>query len=254
MDYLDINRKAWDNRTKIHFESEFYSVDDFIQGSSSLTEIDFAELVDVKGKRLLHMQCHFGLDTLSWAREGAIATGVDLSPASIDKAKELSKVTGIPAEFVCTDIYQVPDLVREEFDIVYTSYGSIEWLPDVERWASVVAAMLVKGGTFYMAEFHPFFSSLRGDPYFSSDNEPIEAPTYTGDGNTATETICVWNHPISRVINALIAQGLVIKQFNEFPYSPYNCFEGLVEEQPGQYYSIEGDVPIVYTILAEKIT
>ena len=255
-EYFEMNRVAWDCRAKVHFESKFYDVDRFIAGETSLREIELSELKDVAGKRMLHLQCHFGLDTLSWARKGAVCTGVDISPVAIGQARELAVRTGLEATFVCSDVYDFRASGAEPFDLVFTSYGAVCWLPDLRRWARVVASNLAVGGTFYMVEFHPIHDLLAGYSYFTQATPDVEEEgTYTENGADAITRLATWAHPISGVISALIGEGLQIERISEFPYSPYNCFEGMVEREPGRFYlSHKGnDVPMVYSVRARKV-
>jgi len=141
-EYFEMNRVGWDLRAKAHFESKFYDIEGFLAGETSLREIELGELSDVQGRRLLHLQCHFGLDTLSWARRGAICTGVDISSVAIQQARELAERTKLDAEFACSDIYSFKRQTAEPFDIVFSSYGAVCWLPDLKRWAEVVASNL----------------------------------------------------------------------------------------------------------------
>jgi SAM-dependent methyltransferase len=254
-DYFKMNRIGWDKRVAAHAESRFYDVDGFLSGNSSLREIELAELAPVKGKSLLHLQCHFGLDTLSWAREGAICTGVDISPVAINKAKELASLSNLEVDFICSDVYGYQSQKPTPFDIVFTSYGAVCWLPDLTKWASVIASNLVIGGTFYMVEFHPINDLLAGYSYFTRPEPDIEEEgTYTENGADVVAKLAVWAHPISSVISALIAAGIQINRVNEFPFSPYNCFEGMEEREPGRYYlSCKGnDVPVVYSLTGQK--
>src|SRR5436189_4993553 len=130
-DYVELNRRAWNMRTTYHVQSSFYHVKEFTKGESSLNAIELALLGDIKGKSILHLQCHFGQDSLSLARMGAKVTGVDLSDKSIEKAKELNKQLDLDADFICCNIYDLPNHLTKEFDIVFTSYGTIGWLPDL---------------------------------------------------------------------------------------------------------------------------
>ena len=139
MDYLNINKEAWDKRTKVHVDSKFYDVEAFKDGKSSLNNVELEQVGYVKGKKLLHLQCHFGQDTLSWARQGAIVTGVDLSTEAIEQAKKLSSALGLDATFFAQDIYQFGEENLEKFEVVYTSYGVLCWLPDLSQWAKVIA-------------------------------------------------------------------------------------------------------------------
>ncbi len=254
MDYLAINKQAWDARTQVHTESRFYDVAGFLQGASSLQSIELSELA-VKGKSLLHLQCHFGLDTLSWAREGAKVTGVDLSSTAIEQAQHLALKTKLNGQFICSDVYSIEDHITETFDLVYTSYGAIIWLPDLTRWAETIAARLKPGGQFYMVEFHPLQALLEGYSYFPQSEPDVEQePTYTENADDTQYTSISWPHSLGEVVNALIAAGLQINRLNEFDYSPYNCFQGLVEDGEGRFVLPHqgNNVPLVYSLLATK--
>ncbi|MDE1461665.1 class I SAM-dependent methyltransferase [Spartinivicinus poritis] len=257
MDYLKINREAWDKRAKVHVDSEFYDVKGFLEGKTSLQEIELIELNDVKGKRLLHLQCHFGLDTMSWARKGAIVTGVDLSSVAINTANHIKRQANIDAKFICSDIYQFNDSEEEinYYDVVFTSYGAICWLPDLNKWAETIAKHLKPGGTFYMVEFHPVYDLVSDYSYFYLA-EPVidESGTYTENCSGEKTKLATWSHPLSNVVNSLIKAGIQINQLNEFPFSPYKCFDGLIEKESGRYYldKFKYDMPLVFSILGEK--
>ena len=156
--YMEANRRSWDARTPTHFGSRFYDVDGFRAGASSLNSIEVEEVGDVDGKSLLHLQCHFGMDTMSWARLGARTTGVDFSEEAISRARSLSEELDIDAKFVVSNVYDLPDVLDGRFDVVFTSYGVLTWLPDLDRWAEVVAHFLEPGGFFYIVDGHPFGS------------------------------------------------------------------------------------------------
>ncbi len=255
MDYLEINKKAWNERTSVHVASTFYDVDGFLGGNTSLREIELSGLAEVEGRRLLHLQCHFGLDTLSWARKGAVVTGVDLSSEAIDQANKIKFQAGLNAEFVCADVYHYGQQSTETFDIVYTSYGAICWLPDLTRWAETVAGKLKQGGCFYMVEFHPLCDVLSGYPYFySSEPDVSDEGTYTENCQGKTNTMVSWVHSLSEVITALIGAGIEINAMSEFPFSPYNCFDDLEERAKGRFYraNTAHDVPLVYSIMGTK--
>ncbi len=256
MDYIKTNQDSWDKRTIIHISSEFYNVEGFISGSSSLTEIELSELGNVKGKKLLHLQCHFGLDTLSWAREGAVVTGVDLSPVAIEKANEIKDKIEVQANFICSDIYEFGKSVQPEYDIVFTSYGTICWLPYLDKWAQTIANSLKPNGIFYMADFHPVHDFVMGYSYFHSATPDIEEEgTYTENCDGKKSTLITWAHPISEILNSLIKAGIKIDHFNEYPFSPYNCFDGLEEREKDKFYLTKSGnyVPLVYTIKGSKI-
>jgi SAM-dependent methyltransferase len=200
VDYLRINRDSWDKRTKIHVSSESYDVQGFLSGISALNEIELSEMDDVGGPMLLHLQWHFGLDTLSWAREGAIVTGVDLSPVAIAMAVDIRDEARLPGDFVCSDVYSFDRGEQPEYDTVYTSYGSVGWLPDLEAWAGVIATNLRVGGIFYMAEFHPLNDLVSGLSYFHSPSPDVEEKgTYTENCTGAETKLITWPHPLSQV-------------------------------------------------------
>jgi len=256
MNYLEINKEAWNKRTKVHVESEFYDIKSFRNGESSLNPIELEELGDVKGKKLLHLQCHFGQDTLSWARLGAKVTGVDLSSEAIAQAKKLSSELGLESTFIDKDIYQFGLENTEVFDIVFTSYGALCWLPDLTQWAKTIASCLPVGGELCLVEFHSFNDLLSGDSYFPKSQPDIdEEGTYTENCDGEKSIMVTWAHSLSEVITALISAGLSIEGFKEYPYSPYNCFDGLeyVKNKGYQLLFKGQQVPLVYSITARKI-
>jgi SAM-dependent methyltransferase len=255
-DYFEMNRIGWDRRAGVHLESAFYDVDGFLAGKTSLQEIELKELPDVSGRSLLHLQCHFGLDTLSWSRMGAICTGVDISPVAIEQARQLATKSGQDATFVCSDVYSFHRGAADPYDIVYTSYGAVCWLPDIDQWAETISSNLAVGGVFYMAEFHPIHDLIGGYSYFTTECPDVEVEgSYTENGNDATASMAVWSHPLSSVISALIKSGIQIECVKEFPFSPYNCFEGLEERQPGRFHLTHKgqDVPLVYSIKGKRL-
>jgi SAM-dependent methyltransferase len=250
MDYLTTNRNAWNARTLQHVGSSFYDVPGFLAGNSSLRSIELDEMGDVAGKSLLHLQCHFGLDTLCWARLGAQATGIDLADEAVAAARDLAQQTKLDVQFECCDVYAVPDILQTRFDRVFTSYGAINWLPDLQRWAQVIRSMLAPGGVFYMAEFHPHYFASQGEKYFSHrEPDVVLGGTYTDTSDVIETELCEWSHPVSEILNSLLAVGLQLEYFNEYPYSPYNCFAGLEERDPGCYYPVtELDVPMIFSL------
>lgn len=261
MDYLDSNRQSWNSRVEVHMSSPFYRLDEFRNGRSSLMETELRLLGDVSGRSILHLQCHFGQDTLSLARMGAHVTGVDLSDVAIDKARELAAELGLDASFINCDIYSLPEQLDKKFDIVYTSYGTIGWLPDIRRWAEVVSHFLKPGGKFVFVEFHPFVWMFDDDftgiayRYFNS-GAIIESRTGTyADKQAPIEITDVsWNHGLGEVITALISGGLILKEFREYDYSHYDCFNHCVEYEKGRYriQPMEDKIPLMYSILCQK--
>ena len=255
MEYLKTNKAAWDKRTEVHLTSKFYDVDAFKAGKSSLNPIELKQLGDVQNKSLLHLQCHFGQDTLSWARLGAKVTGVDLSSTAIKSARELNQALALDATFVECDVYGFDEINHQRFDIVYTSYGVLIWLPDLDRWANTISKALKPGGEFHLVEFHPFNDLLAGYSYFSKEEPDIEEEgTYTENCDGTLQTMVTWPHPVSDVVSALIRAGLFIELFEEHAFSPYECFEGLIEVEGKGFQMMykEQPIPIVYSIKARK--
>ncbi len=256
------NRQLWDAWTQVHAGSRFYDVDGFRAGASSLNPIELAEVGDVAGKTLLHLQCHFGLDTLSWARLGARATGVDFSAEAIELARRLAEELALPARFLCSDVYELPQCLDERFDIVFTSYGVVEWLPDLATWARLVASYLRPGGVFHLVELHPILGTLGEDgttpvhPYFSSP-EPIrtvESGTYA-DPDAAVEGVSyAWAYSLGEIVTAVVAAGLELEFLHEFPDSPYDCYPFTEEVEPGRAVipGREGKIPLVFSLKATK--
>ncbi|TMP39880.1 class I SAM-dependent methyltransferase [Pseudoalteromonas rubra] len=255
MDYLSINKSAWDKRTQVHVASEFYDVAGFKAGQCSLNPVELAQVGDVQGKSLLHLQCHFGQDTLSWARLGAEVTGVDLSESAIAQANSLKDALGLKAQFIESDVIQFGQSNTQQFDIVFTSYGVLCWLPDLTAWAHTVTSALKAGGVFHLVEFHPFNDLLAGYAYFPDGAPDIEQEgTYTENCDGTKATTVTWTHSVSDVVNALIGAGLNIESFAEHPYSPYDCFEGLEFVPKLGYHKLyQGQqVPMLYSIKASK--
>ena len=264
---MKANKELWDKLAKIHHKSEFYDVDGFLKGNQTLDPIELEELPDLSGKKLLHLMCHFGMDTLSIARLGAEATGVDFSHEAIELAKELGKTAKVEAKFVCSNIYDLPENLEGEFDIVFTSGGVIMWLPDLEEWARIISHFLRAGGFFYIREFHPFgyvFDDEKGvtdlrvrHPYFQ-DKEPLsfedEGSYASEDAETGGIPSFEWNHPISRIINVLIDAGLSIDFFHEFPMTTYKALPFMVEKEPGRWVLPEDEdkVPFMFSLKATK--
>ena len=265
-DYFLANKELWNKRTIVHKDSAFYNLAGFKSGENVLTPVELNDLRDVKGKKLLHLQCHFGMDTLNWARLGANVTGIDFSDKAIDEARKLNDDPSINsgrmnAKFICCNVYDLKEHLDDKFDIVFTSYGTIGWLPDLEKWAGIISHYLKPGGTFYMAEFHPmvwmFDDEFTHIQYYYENREVIVTEnygTYTDRKATITGKEYGWNHSISEVLNALIQAGLKIELFNEFMYSPYPNFSKTVQLNDGQWCieGMEGKIPMVYSVRAVK--
>ncbi|RQO31019.1 SAM-dependent methyltransferase [Taibaiella sp. KBW10] len=261
INYIAINKQSWNERVASHLSSEFYDVAGFLQGKTSLKEIELALLGDLKGKTVLHLQCHFGQDSISLARMGAKVTGVDLSDEAIERARELAAQTGEDATFVCCALYDLPQHLDTQFDIVFTSYGTIGWLPDLDRWANIVAQYLKPGGQFVFAEFHPVvwmfddqFTKVGYDYFNSGPILETQEGTYADREADINLSYVNWNHGIAEVLTSLIGNKLSIDCFNEYDYAPYNCFFNTVEFEPGKFRiaHLEHKIPMVYALKATK--
>lgn len=259
--YLEINRQSWNNKIDIHLKSEFYDLANFIKGKTSLNSIELDLLGDLTGKTILHLQCHFGQDTISLSRLGAEVTGVDLSDKAIESAKQIAKDTNANATFICCDIYDLPNHLDKQFDIVFTSYGTIGWLPDLDKWAKIVSQFLKPNGQFVFVEFHPVvwmfddnFEKIFYRYFNSGAIVASESGTYADKTAEITQEYVMWNHGLSEVITNLIQNGLEINSLNEYDYSPYNCFNKTIEFEPKKYRieHLENKIPMVYSIVAKK--
>lgn len=260
MDYLKINKNYWNARVESHAESEFYAMEQFMAGGSSLKWIELEHLAsDLTGKKILHLQCHFGQDSLSLARMGAEVTGVDLSDEAIQKAKSLNKELGLNAQFVNCDVYDAPNHIDEKFDMVFTTYGTIGWLPDLDKWAKVINHFLKPEGEFLIVEFHPVVWMFDDDftkvdySYFNLEaiRETTEG-TYTDKGDNIREEFVGWNHHLGEVFGALQREKLRIKSFKEYDTSPWPCFNNQVKTEKGwQIKGMEGKIPMVYALQCE---
>jgi SAM-dependent methyltransferase len=266
--YFETNRARWDESVGIHLNSQtgFYPVDEFRAGKDVLDPIESDEIGDVAGKALLHLQCHFGLDTLCLARRGAVVTGLDFSPKAIAAARALADDCGVAATFVEGNLYDAPALIAGRFDIVYVTWGAIIWLPDIARWAEVVAHFLEPGGFLYLLEDHPAASALDQAedgrlvstyPYFQGA-EPLrfdDAVTYTGDTARLENTRSYeWNHSLSSIVNGLIGAGLRLDCLNEYDRVGWQKFPGLVADDDGMYRLPPGmpSVPLAFSLKASK--
>lgn len=260
--YLDINRQSWNVRTDVHLQSAFYDMPGFRKGASSLNDIELNLLGDLKGKTVLHLQCHFGQDSISLARMGASVTGVDLSDRAIEQARNIAAELQVDVQFICCDLYDLPNHLNQQFDFVFTSYGTITWLPDLDRWAKIINQFLKPGGAFIFVEFHPVVWMFDNDfekiqyPYFNTAAiVEEEAGTYADNAAKIVQEYVTWNHGLGEVMGSLLHNGLTITTFNEFDYSPYNCFRKTVEVAPKRYRidHLDSKIPMTYSIKAIKL-
>lgn len=247
--YRAANLAQWDENVDIHYRSDFYGVERFKAGRTKLHDVELREMGDVRGKTLVHLQCHFGMDTLSWAREGATVTGLDFSPAAIAAAGRLSDESGVPGRFIESELYDAPNVLDEKFDIVFTGVGALCWLPDIRGWARVVSHFLKPGGVFYILEGHPVLWSLDDDtpenpmhiawPYFESgapqnpegwNEEEDYAETGEKLQNTRTYT---WGHGLGEIVTALIEEGLRIEFLHEHKVLAWKAYPWMVKGDDG---------------------
>ena len=260
---LEINRTNWNERTPVHAASAFYDVEGFRAGQTTLREIELREVGEVSGRSLLHLQCHFGLDTMSWARQGAKATGIDFSDAAIDLARSLNEDLGLGTRFICSNVYDLPKVLDEQFDIVFTSYGVLTWLPDLDGWAEVIDNHLKPGGVFYMVEFHPFMCILEPsesgemdtahgylhEELFFEGNEPSYA------GSEPIESPCYeWHHSLGEIVSALTGAGIRIEFLHEFTFCGYRAFPNMELGQDGwwRFEKHNDSIPQMFSIRATK--
>ena len=260
-DYAEVNRNSWNQRTDYHLKSEFYDLDGFLKGNTSLNEIELALLGDLKGKSVLHLQCHFGQDSLSLARMGAKVMGVDISDRAIQAAEDLNRQLGLDAEFLCCNVYDLPDMTDKKFDFVFTTYGVIGWLPDLDRWAGLIDHCLKSGGRLLLVEFHPavwmFDDDFTHIKYKYSKSDPIvelSEGTYADNDAQIDGSFVMWNHGLGEVFGSLTSKGLTVDHLKEYDYSPYDCFSH-TEKIGERQYRIKhlGDkIPMVYSLSATK--
>jgi SAM-dependent methyltransferase len=266
--WISANQRSWDERAAIHLENRtgFYGTDRVRAGEDILHAIEAEEIGDLVGKRLLHLQCHFGLDTLCLARRGATVTGLDFSETAIAGARALAAELGISAEFVKGEVYDARALMTGSFDRIYVTWGTICWLPDMRRWAQVVASLLAPGGSLYLADAHPsalMLEEIDGRivphyPWRTPLNEPLvfdDTETYTGDPTKLTHTRNYeWIHPLSKIVSAAIEAGLALNFLHEHERLPWKLFPSMVATEGGLFRLPDGFVPIplAFSAMARK--
>jgi SAM-dependent methyltransferase len=267
-DPLAANRALWDEWTAVHVESEFSDVDAFRRGGIRLSDFELEELGDVAALDVLHVQCHFGLDTLSLARLGARATGVDFSEVAIDAARGLASELGLEARFVVSNVYDLPSNLDGDFDLVYTSGGVLGWLPDIRAWAKVMAHFVRPGGRFYIAEIHPVANAFENEgvapgelrlayPYWEHA-EPMAFPVQGSYADRAavveTKTEYGWDHGLGEIVSALAEAGLRIDSLREYPFCLWRL-DFLEEGTDGRWRlpgELDGRLPLFFSIVASK--
>jgi SAM-dependent methyltransferase len=259
---IGANRRLWDQRVSVHQRSAYYDVDGFRAGRSTLRPIELEELGDVAGRSLLHLQCHFGLDTLSLARLGAGVTGVDFSEPAIAAARSLSAELGLQARFLCSDVYELTRVLHEQFDVVFTSYGVLCWLPDIPEWARVVARFLRPGGTFVIVDGHPMaacFEEVDGrmdvaHPLFQREPfEVVSTGTYADAGAVLPAVRNYqWSWTVAGMVSALIDAGLRVERLRELPVDCWQRFPSMTLDERG-WWRLPGDpLPLLVACRAVK--
>ncbi|MCG8474838.1 MAG: class I SAM-dependent methyltransferase [Cytophagales bacterium] len=259
-DFISVNKSLWNEKTPYHLESDFYDNDSFLEGRNSLNEIELALLEDVKGKKILHLQCHFGQDTLSFARMGAQVTGIDFSDKAIQVANRMAEKLDLDAQFICCNVLEIDKHITGQFDLIYTSYGAICWLPELDTWAKNISKMLKPDGKFMIVEFHPavwmFDYDFKKVNYSYFNRDAIieeEEGTYAKTDAPIKHEAYNWNHSIGELVRSLTSQDFLIDHFEEYDYSPYDCFKHTVRSEKGfQIKGIEGKLPIIYSLTAIK--
>ncbi len=255
------NRETWNKKVAIHAQSEFYDLDSFKSGKTSLNSIELEALRDVTAKSLLHLQCHFGMDTMSWQRLGAMCTGVDISDEGIKLAKKLNAELGLKAEFVCCNVLETSQHISETFDIVFTSYGTIGWLPDLNPWAKMIASRLKPEGVFYIVDFHPIawmYDYTVSPPQLKYGYQQKEViyeeyeGTYADGGSKMVSKEYGWNHSLGALVSSLANAGLRIDYLKEHEFTPYDIFPGLIRKKNGLFELENGLYPLIYELKAIK--
>ena len=261
-----INRAHWDAVAAIHANDEEFRSRLRTHGTS-LQSIELAELSPrVAGKSLVHLQCHTGMDTMSWGKKGAgPVVGIDFSPKAIEAARNLAKELQIEAEFVECNVYDAADRLERTFDVVFSSYGVLCWLSDLQRWADNVARLVAPGGLFYLVEFHPFVWALADD---ATADRPTMGYPYLGhqipnyfasgtdyiDSSATTPPHYTWNHGLGSVITALLERGLVLEFLHEMPYCA-SAITPMLKLRSDGYYEIPGTdgFPLSFSLLARRV-
>ncbi|MBN34719.1 MAG: SAM-dependent methyltransferase [Rhodospirillaceae bacterium] len=248
-EHHDINKRWWNEVTPVHTTSEFYDVDGFIKGRNTLGSVERDAVGPVDDKKFLHMQCHFGMDTLSWARLGATVTGVDFSSEAVAKARELAEATGLDdrARFVESDITAVGKLDDAPYDVIFTSFGTIVWLKSLEGWAETIASNLAGDGFFYFLDSHPtamLFDEESAEPkiiydYFHSDDPNFEeagSADYADWEYRIQSEARSFNWGLADIFAALESKGLTICEVREYPFGAWRHFPDMTKADDGYWY------------------
>ena len=266
--FIEANLRNWESRVPIHTRDSggFYDVAGFLAGADKLGPIEGEEIGDVAGFDLLHLQCHFGIDTLSLARRGARVTGLDFSPSAIAQARTFAAQTGLAASFMEGSVYDAASLTPGPFDRVFTTWGTIGWLPELKPWALAIAAVLKPGGRFYFCDGHPQLDMLDekdgkivlGYPWRNTAAEPCRSEwpvTYTGDPDPLSAPLQYsWAHPVSDILTALMEAGLRLVFIREHEAVPWRPLPSFVKGEDGLWRLPAGAhaMPLALSLMAEK--
>lgn len=259
---VEDNRRHWDERVPINMRSTFYDIDGFRAGHDDFDDYQLAEVGDVTGLDVVHLQCHVGLDTLSWARRGARhVTGLDFSAPAIEAATDLARQIGVAerARFVTADVLDAPGVLGENrFDLVYTGHGALMWVPDITSWARTVAHLLRPGGRLYLTEFHPLTDVLddaHGNraqrDYFTRGARTYDSPGSYADWNAATthNSATEWHHTLGDILSAVAAAGLHIDFVHEHDTIPFQRYGALVADHDRfRYPDGSPRLPLMYSL------
>ena len=270
-DYISTNRANWDDRVPIHLSStQAYNVDAFVADPAMISRtvrFDAERMPDLAGKRIIHLMCHLGLDTLSFARLGADATGLDFSGESVGVARDAASQAELDVNFVQSDVYAAREALEGDFDIVYMSFGVLNWLPDMAKLGGVIASLLKPGGLFHLTEHHPMAMALEipsekndlyvSSNYFGSDEPEVnvsETSYIPGEGKIAHSTTYQWQHSLSDVISGLIDSGLRLTMLREFPFGPFPSGHPLTQRPDGYWHYAERPelAPLMFTVQAVR--
>lgn len=260
--WRSLNRAWWDERTPLHVASSLYDVEGFRRGRDTVEAFEVELFGDVTGLRLAHLQCHFGLDTMSWARNhGATAVGLDFSAPAVETANGLAVELGIDARFVCADVYDAVDALNgEQFDVVYTGLGALNWLPDLSAWASVVSGLVRPGGRLLLSEFHPFswvFDNNRDGrdlavayDYFGAEPFLDEHEGSYADltAHTVHNQTVEHQHPVAAVLRVLLAAGLGLEAYEEYDFTLFPQFP--LMERHGRHWRLPATMPRIPLMFA----
>lgn len=279
-EFREANNERWELLADVHVKAAeagtagYYDLKAFKDGKSSLFPIELAELPDLKGKRVLHLQCHFGMDSISLARMGAEVVGIDFSANAIEAANKLAQELGANATFIHSDVYKLKETMLEEaksFDFVFTSHGVLCWLSDIKAWGQIIAHFLKPGGHFYVIDSHPFSFIFDNEPetmdfkmahpYFNKG----KAFRFESEGSYIDEDIVnnpsigttvsyEWNHTLSEIVMALIDAGLTIDFLHEHAESSWKVFSYAKQVENGNWIVDQNglNIPLSFSILASK--